>query len=198
MQFPAFEDWYRDVIHPDDTHPWNFRTAAFYEEYRTKYAIAKLVQPRSILEIGVRFGYGARSFLMASPGASYVGLDVDEPSWGPYPGIPRVWAEAMLRARHPDSSVTTHSIDTQRQVGIAHLHLAPADLVHIDADHSFVGCSRDLHTFWPLAERVMVVDDYSMDDVKRAVDAFVTAHAEIVSLHITSLRGSAILMRETS
>jgi hypothetical protein len=42
--------------------------------YRLKFAIAKVLQPQSILEIGVRYGYSAITFLQACPKASYFGL----------------------------------------------------------------------------------------------------------------------------
>ncbi len=109
--FPSFEKWCDDVLHPEDIHPWNFRTREFYEEYKTKYAIAKLIKPRSVTEVGVRFGYSAHSFLMAMPRNSiYVGLDIDEPAlqglsripptgWLPVtvPGVVAGWAELAKR-----------------------------------------------------------------------------------------------------
>ncbi len=36
--------------------------------YDWKYRLARLLQPRRILEFGVRFGYSAAAFLAASPG----------------------------------------------------------------------------------------------------------------------------------
>ncbi len=45
--------------------------------YRMKWAIAKVLQPESILEVGVRFGYSARAFLEACPDAVYTGIDAN-------------------------------------------------------------------------------------------------------------------------
>src|SRR5438477_11758442 len=50
--------------------------------YRLKFCIAKVLQPESILEIGVRFGYSARTFLEASPSATFLGIDLDSDSFG--------------------------------------------------------------------------------------------------------------------
>jgi hypothetical protein len=50
--------------------------------YKLKYSIAQAIQPKSILEIGVRYGYSARSFLEACPMAHYLGIDNDSDSFG--------------------------------------------------------------------------------------------------------------------
>jgi|SRR5215475_517186 len=195
--FLAFEIWCDDVLHPEDIHPWNFRTREFYDEYRTKYAIAKMIQPQSILEVGVRFGYGARSFLFAAPTASYVGLDHDEPSFGPYKGVPREWAEHRLRNIYPDNSIFTFHCDTQTN-GVSKLGLQQADLIHIDADHSYRGALNDLQNFWCLAKKALVVDDYEqIADVRSAVNFFCCNCHEAILLSSSSLRGSAIIIKDT-
>jgi hypothetical protein len=191
---PTFEQWCADVLHPEDTHPWNFRTLEFYDEYRAKYGIARMVQPKSILEVGVRFGYGARSFLYAAPEASYMGLDFDEPSWGPYKGVPRDWAELQLRRTYPLNHIKTMHADTQHGPLPP---LAAADLVHIDGDHSYQGALNDITNFWPLTRRVMVVDDFAeIPDVRRATVAFAAGHPDVILLSTASMRGSAVLVRE--
>jgi cephalosporin hydroxylase len=192
-EFPPFEQWCKEVLHPDDKSPWNFCTQEFYQEYRVKYAIARMIQPKSILEIGVRFGYSARSFLFAAPQADYLGLDIDEPSHGPYQGIPREWAELQLRRRYPDNRIQTMQMDTQV------LSYSPDmnkkfDLVHIDGDHSYQGALADLMKFWPACRNTMVVDDYK--EVKNSVASFVSSHKdELQTFYVESLRSSALLVR---
>ncbi len=196
MTFPDFTTWCNKVLHPQDTHPWNFRTREFYEEYRTKYAIAKMMQPRSILEVGVRFGYGAYSLLAgADTYASYCGLDMDEPSWGPYPGIPREWAEAQLKNAFPSALISTRKFNTQSDE-TGRLGLKFADLIHIDGDHSYAGALRDMETFWPLCHNVMVVDDTNeIADVRNAVKTFCAQHQDAIPLPVTSFRGAMLLVR---
>lgn len=190
--FPKFEYWCENVLHPEDVHPWEFRTPEFYEEYRVKYAIAKLVKPKRILEIGVRFGYSARSFLFAAPKASYLGLDIDEPSWGPYSGVPRLWATERLRELYPYNSINTYKIDTQKEK--PSFVSESFDFIHIDADHSYEGALNDMENFWPFCSNTMVVDDYV--EVRRSVDEFVRRHKdELVQFHVDSLRSSALLVR---
>jgi predicted O-methyltransferase YrrM len=188
MCFPAFDVWC-STLHPDDTYPWNFRTQEFYDEYRTKYAIAKLVKPKSILEIGVRFGYSARAFLSAGDVDVYVGLDFDEPSWGSYPGAPRKWAQEQLRTAFPSVNIMTYKMNTQTDDIWFEQEF---ELVHIDADHSYCGALNDMRKFWPFTERVMVVDDFV--EVQDAVETFISTQPGIM-LSATSLRSSALIVR---
>lgn len=188
MTFPSFAVW-RTTLHPEDTNPWNFCTSEFYDEYRTKYTIAKLVRPKSILEVGVRFGYSAYAFLCAGDVDVYVGLDVDEPSWGSYSGIPRKWAEEQLRIAFPSVTIMTYKMNTQMdEVQFKNQF----ELVHIDADHSYQGALNDMRKFWPLTERVMVVDDFV--EVKDAVKTFISTQPGTL-LNVTSLRSSALIVR---
>lgn len=189
MTFPAFDAWCA-TLHPEDTHPWKFCTQEFYEEYRTKYAIAMLVKPRSILEVGVRFGYSARAFLYAGDVNVYVGLDFDEPSGGSYQGVPRKWAQERLRVDFPTVDIKTSKINTQTDAIM--FERDKFDLVHIDADHSYQGALNDMQRFWPFAERVMVVDDFV--EVQDAVKTFVSAQSGLM-LSVTSLRSSALIVR---
>ena len=191
--FPPFEKWCDEVLHPDDTSPWNFRTKEFYDEYRTKYAIAKLVQPKRILEVGVRFGYSARSFLFAAPEADYFGLDIDEPSWGAFKGVPRLWAEERLKKLYPKNKIQTWQQNSQEIPPVTNL-AELFDLVHIDADHTYEGALHDMERFWPACRHTMVVDDYL--EVMDSVSTFSAKHNnELVKMFASSLRSSALLVR---
>ena len=197
--FPPFEEWCNTVLHPEDTYPWDFRTQEFYKEYKLKYAIAKLIQPRSILEVGVRFGYAAQSFLMAVPTARYVGLDKDEPSFGPWEGVPRTWAAAKLRKRYPLNVIETHHVDTQT-ADATWFCPNEFDMVHIDADHSYAGALHDMKTFWPFCRRAMVVDDVvEISDVARAVRDFLAETPSALTCGTTvSVRGAALIVRDNA
>ena len=197
-KFPGnVEAWADLVLYPDDVYPWNFRTQAFYEEYRQKYAIAKLVRPKTILEIGVRFGYSAHSFLMAAPHADYTGIDFDEPSYGPYKGVPRKWATERLMSLYPNNKIRTFNANTQTDDVSRHLK-DTFDMVHIDGDHSFAGALHDMKRFWPYCRRVMVVDDViEIPEVARALQQFLAETLEALSVGAaSSLRGSAIIVRD--
>src|SRR5437763_8520360 len=45
--------------------------------YRLKFAIVRLLQPKSILEVGVRYGFWAMAFLQGWPSARYLGMAED-------------------------------------------------------------------------------------------------------------------------
>ena len=61
------------VFHPAD-HP---SPPSWCQCYETKFALATLLQPKTIFEIGVRAGYSAFAFLHAIPAASYLGIDAN-------------------------------------------------------------------------------------------------------------------------
>jgi 2-polyprenyl-3-methyl-5-hydroxy-6-metoxy-1,4-benzoquinol methylase len=73
---------------------YDFRETAYSEDplehlfpdwisyYKLKWAVARVLQPKSILEIGVGYGYSALAFLNASPSARYVGIDFESPIFG--------------------------------------------------------------------------------------------------------------------
>lgn len=64
--------------------------------YRMKFAIAKMIRPTSILEIGVRYGYSAITFLKASENATYLGIDNDSDTFGGNKGAGN-WAKRITQ-----------------------------------------------------------------------------------------------------
>src|ERR1700736_2008544 len=71
---------FRETAYPED--PLRHLFPDWVSYYRLKWAIARVLQPESILEIGVRYGYSALAFLSASPSARYVCVDLDLPTFG--------------------------------------------------------------------------------------------------------------------
>jgi|SRR5215469_2328753 len=104
--------------------------------YRLKYAIAQAISPRTILEIGVRYGYSALAFLNACPEAHYTGIDLDVNVYGGHVG-------ALSWAREQ----TKHFKAGFLQVDSQKLHELPGgfyDLVHVDGQQDGVGTQHDL------------------------------------------------------
>ncbi len=89
-----------------------------------KFAIAKAIQPESILEIGVRFGYSARAFLDAAPTARLVGIDLERPTFGGVPG-------ALFWARRITTGFDVSFLNVDSQV-LNDLPGGVYDLVHVD------------------------------------------------------------------
>jgi 2-polyprenyl-3-methyl-5-hydroxy-6-metoxy-1,4-benzoquinol methylase len=104
--------------------------------YRGKYAICRAVNPKSILEVGVRFGYSALAFLNAVPHARYTGIDNDSDTFGGSHGALQ-WAREQL-ANYSAQIVVA---DSQK---LATLPGEYYDLVHIDGQQDGDGTFHDL------------------------------------------------------
>jgi len=71
---------FRKFSYKDD--PLSHLFDEWEDYYKLKWSIAKAIQPKSILEIGVRYGYSAITFLDASPKASFTGIDLNIDHFG--------------------------------------------------------------------------------------------------------------------
>jgi hypothetical protein len=159
--------------------------------YDWKYRLARLLQPRRILEIGVRFGYSAAAFLAASPGAEYYGVDADNGTHGGIPGAYRE-ALAMLTRQFPHSVIKVARLDTQREIPEG----SGYDLVHVDADHTYEGCLSDLRLAARLGNRWVLVDDVSLASVPGVAWAVRDFLAETGFRHLyfdDSFRGDCLI-----
>ena len=78
--FQASSYDFRKFASPQDPLSSSFEESV--DIYKMKWAIAKLLRPASILEMGVRYGYSARAFLDACPDAHYLGIDAGPPAQG--------------------------------------------------------------------------------------------------------------------
>src|ERR1035441_145225 len=104
--------------------------------YRLKYAVSKIVRPRTILEIGVRYGYSAQAFLAATPSAQYLGLEGDSVAAVLEPGTIEWAREALV---HYDARIQI--ADTQT---LEILEDGPYDLIHINGLKDGDGTLHDI------------------------------------------------------
>ncbi|CAI8864134.1 MULTISPECIES: methyltransferase domain-containing protein [Pseudomonas] len=121
--------------------------------YKVKWSIAKAINPRRILEVGVRYGYSARAFLEACPDAQFVGLDADIDTFGGSKGA-LAWAEENLKTAGFDVDL--------RAVNSQSLDAFPGgyyDLIHIDGQQDGNGTYRDLDLA-VAQSRYILVDGY--------------------------------------
>lgn len=145
--------------------------------YTLKHAIATELKPKSIVEIGVRAGYSAAAFLAACPMATFLGLDADNGRDGGEVGY-SLWTQEMLEDRFPQAKVAVLRCDTQQEDWVSSLatrdsQLATSfDLAHVDGDHSYAGCLKDLAQSARVAKAILVDDVDFIPDVERAVCRF--------------------------
>jgi SAM-dependent methyltransferase len=140
---------FRSLANPAD--PLQHLFADWVPYYRMKWAIASVLQPQSILEIGVRYGYSARAFLEAVPQARFVGIDLDSDRFGGVKGAID-WARSSLR----DYDCELIVADSQ---GMDRFPGAQYDLIHVDGQQDGDGSFRDLERALKQG-RYVLVDGY--------------------------------------
>lgn len=140
---------FREYTNPRD--PLAHLFADWVPYYRLKHAIARVLKPRSIFEIGVRYGYSARAFLDGSPEARYTGLDLDVAEFGGELGAID-WARSITSGREAQFIVG----NSQQ---LRHFPGDLYDLIHVDGQQDGYGTLHDLGL--ALAQgRHVLVDGY--------------------------------------
>lgn len=156
--------------------------------FEWKYAIAKLLQPKRILEIGVRFGYSACCFIEGSNLIqSYTGWDSEIY----VPGSNAVAEQAVSFCRNkPKTSFIKRDSSTVHSLG------GEFDLVHIDSSHQYEICLRDLRLCHGFARAILVDDTMTCPDDARAVRDFCHEHESAISelVHIPSHVGESLIL----
>lgn len=156
--------------------------------YEWKYAIAKYLQPKSILEIGVRYGYSLCSMISGSGAVGYVeGWDSEiyrvgsnRVASGAIGGLQRKFTFSLL---HVDSK----DVKQPRQ---------QFDLVHIDSSHTYEGCAHDLKLCIGHAKAILVDDTLTCPDDMKAVKEFCWAYESLILevIHIPSHVGESLIL----
>jgi len=184
------------IICPWDGTATPGRIAQYRKYYKVKHDIVKSINPKVIVEIGVRAGYSAFAFMSACPDATYVGYDADNQKHGGQGSKPYVpWAEKILNEAGFENRmhwpVDTQKIDVLPEGG---------DFYHIDGDHSTAGVMHDLDLcFAQLFEGgFMLIDDYDyIGGVTKGVDQWLQDHDELVEReYIKSLRGEMLIWKK--
>lgn len=117
--------------------PMAYLFSEWVNYYRMKWAIAKALRPRTILEIGVRYGYSARAFLEAVPDAEFTGIDADIPEFGGQSGAVE-WAGQELSGKFNITLIKENSRDLEKLPGKVY------DLIHVDGQQDGDGTFNDL------------------------------------------------------
>ena len=180
--------WWADIeaawMPEDPVRPTESRRGRFDAMRR----IVKRIEPRFICEIGVRAGYSAFAMLSAAPVAMYVGIDADAGTHGWIQGGVDHARRILRRWRHARIWIAdTRDLD----------YLPPGiDLLHIDGDHSYEGCRSDLDLGLRSGVRWMLVDDtVYLQEVRRAVDDWLTDHPDVESEEVEDGHHGMVLIR---
>ena len=197
MSFPDFKDWKEIVVNPIEKD--QYRTCD-YDYYKEKYEICLRFKPRTIAEIGVRYGYSLASFLFASPEAEAYGYDmINGGNGGPQEIDTFEYVAPMLGKNFPLAKINLIHRNTQ----LMNLLDRSFDFVHVDGSHSEDHCTHDMETVFLTcpSRMVMLVDDYTyIDGVKRAVDKFLEKRSNEIesSEKIDGFRGNCIIVKKAT
>jgi SAM-dependent methyltransferase len=170
QQAQKIEYNFQKTANPDDPLAHLFNDWVDY--YGLKWAIAHVLKPASILEIGVRFGYSAAAFLHGHPSAHYVGIDLDTDSYGGVKGAIN-WAKKI-----------THEFATEYLVADTQaMKRFPGniyDLIHVDGQQDGDSSFHDLELATKQG-RYVLVDGYLWTRQNfMAVSDFLFRYADIL------------------
>jgi len=130
-----------------------------------KREVARAIQPRSILEIGIGMGVAALAFLEASPfGATYTGIDNDYEYEKKFSVRPTDYVRDLLgnAGYHTDIVVADSSALTE-------LPARWYDLAHIDGDHREPAVRHDVTLAWQAGSKWILCDDARDTEVVRGI-----------------------------
>ncbi|MDZ7962341.1 MAG: class I SAM-dependent methyltransferase [Aulosira sp. DedQUE10] len=140
---------FRKTANPDDPLAHLFND--WFDYYKLKWAIAHVLKPANILEIGVRYGYSAAAFLHGYSSAKYVGIDLDTDSYGGVKGAIN-WAKNITQQFSTEYIIS----DTQAMSCLpGNLY----DLIHVDGQQDGDGSFHDLELAIKQS-RYVLVDGY--------------------------------------
>lgn len=144
---------HRPYLHPGDHDLGDKLTEEFRRGYAAiKWAVAKVIQPRAICEIGVGGGLAALAFLDACPTARYVGIDnrhhEDER------GVPlNDHLAGVFRERGFDAQILIR--DSKSMYALP----GDFDLVHVDGNHLLDWARHDVGVALSSRAAWILVDD---------------------------------------
>jgi cyclopropane fatty-acyl-phospholipid synthase-like methyltransferase len=157
------------------TDPLQYLFDEWRNYYRLKWAIAKVLQPASILEVGVRYGYSAAAFLHAAPHSTYLGLDLDSDQFGGVKGAID-WAQEITQPFQAEFLVGDTQTMTRFPGGIY-------DLIHIDGQQDGDGSWHDLQLAIRQGRWILADGFFWTEQNFLAISHFLYRHRELIRLY---------------
>lgn len=135
-----------------------------------KFAVASVLQPKTICEIGVGAGTGARAFLAAAPNAHYIGMDDGSKDLGDNVHLIDYTRELMAKKGYSHEFLMGDSM----AMGSA----PKADLFHVDGAHDFAHAFNDTKLAVDSGSPWILVDDTR--DLEVCAGAMMAVHGSRV------------------
>lgn len=198
-KFPEIQEWGDMAITEKERQ--RITTPKFYNYYKEKFDFctdATLPDIPRIVEIGVRYGYSAFSFLRARPNATYLGIDMINGGHGGAKNedtFPIV--REMLDRNFPDADITLMHQNTFKLDEIP----GEFDFCHVDGNHRRANCLHDLKICFEACSSggTILIDDYTyIESVKLGVNDFIEEFGprlKNVDIRESGLRGNVILTK---
>ncbi len=184
------------IICPTDPTASPQRIAQYKEYYKVKYEICKQQNPKIMIEIGVRAGYSAWTFLQACPTALYLGYDANNGLHGGKGGEDGSffrWASRILT----NYNFQLFEIDTQTIMTLGYNE--EIDFFHVDGDHTTKGVIHDLDLAYEAINKtgLILVDDITyLPEVRRGVMLWLEKmNGKVISEFKKSLRGEMLIRK---
>jgi len=152
------------------------------QHLQQKHNLVKQLNPKIIVELGVRAGYAAQAFLLACPTAKYIGFDANNGIAGG--ASDKRYTDFAKQQLASYDAIIYDNFDTQKH---DKLPIEYADFIHIDADHTTEGALHDLNICNQCIDvnSVILVDDYDMYTVSRAVTKYLDNNTHMSGIAIS-------------
>jgi hypothetical protein len=180
-------DSIHDVIPTDFFSKYDVNDYVFCKNYyEWNYAIAKYIQPKTFLEIGVRFGFSFLPSLVGSDRLEYaLGWDLET-----Y-GDNKIANENIAKYYNGSCKWEIQKVDSQK------VDVLPQkfDFINIDGCHDYDCKKHDLNLAMVNC-RYALLDDYDYHSyVKESIDDFIKENEDKIesSIYIPTFRGSKLI-----
>ena len=181
---------FQEFTFPNDELSYLFDEWVPY--YRMKFAICQAINPSSILEVGVRYGYGAITFLKASPDATYLGIDLDTNSFGGSKGAIK-WAKKITE-KYKANFLIANTQEMTTFPGVFY------DLIHIDNQQDSDGTIHDLEKALEKGRWILLDGYFWSKENMLSATYFLEKYKEFIefSLIIPSYAGELLIKTKPS